>query len=88
MAAATSHKGRLLVWGLVAVLFVMHQDCWFWDNRTLVFGFLPIGLFYHALFSLAAGLTWALANNFAWPEEIEAWAAEGDERLSSEGGRQ
>jgi len=62
----------------VVALFVLHQDFWWWDNRTLVLGFMPIGLFYHMIFSIAAGLTWALANKLAWPEEIEAWAAEGE----------
>ncbi len=37
----------------VAVLYVLHQDTWFWDTaRPLVFGFLPIGLFYHAAYSV------------------------------------
>ena len=43
-----------------------------------MFGFLPIGLAYHALFSLAAGLVWYLAVRFAWPAELEAWADQGD----------
>ncbi len=66
------------VWVLVAVLAVLHYDFWYWDDRTLVFGFLPIGLAYHALYSLAAGLVWYLAVRFAWPEELEAWADETD----------
>ena len=33
---------------LVAALYALHQDIWFWrEARPLVFGFLPIGLFYH-----------------------------------------
>ncbi len=63
-----------LVWLAVAALFVLHQDFWWWSDRTLVLGFLPIGLAYHAAFSLAAGLVWALANKHAWPEELERWA--------------
>ena len=66
------------MWLSAAALFVLHQDFWWWDNRTLVFGFLPVSLAYHALFSLAAGSIWALANKFAWPADIEAWAAETD----------
>ncbi len=69
---------RKTVWVLVAVLAVLHYDFWYWDDRTLVFGFLPIGLAYHAVFSLAAGLVWYLAVRFAWPEELEAWADETD----------
>ncbi|QNN21653.1 DUF3311 domain-containing protein [Planctomycetales bacterium ZRK34] len=69
---------RKIVWLLVIALFVLHQDFWFWDNRTLVFGFLPIGLFYHAMFSFAAAGVWLLAVKFAWPDEIEQWADQTD----------
>ncbi|MCP3914989.1 MAG: DUF3311 domain-containing protein [bacterium] len=62
------------VWILVGVLAVLHWDFWWWDNKTLVFGFMPIGLLYHACFSCAAALTWALAVRYAWPDELEAWA--------------
>ena len=32
------------------LLYALHQDFWFWrEARPLVFGFLPIGLFYHAV---------------------------------------
>ena len=49
-------KRALLVLGFIA-LYVLHQDVWFWRSaRPLVFGFLPIGLFYHACFSVAAAL--------------------------------
>ena len=41
----------------VVVLYALHQDIWFWRTaRPLVFGFMPIGLFYHACFSVAAAL--------------------------------
>ena len=63
--------GTVLVWCAAAVLFVLHQDYWLWDDRTLVLGFLPIGLAYHALYSIAAGVLWACAVRFAWPSELE-----------------
>jgi hypothetical protein len=52
----------------------MHHDFWWWDDRTLVLGFLPIGLAYHASFSVAASLLWLLALRWAWPAHLEAWA--------------
>lgn len=57
----------------VVALYLLHQDFWFWNSaRPLVFGFLPVGLFYHAAYSLAvAGLMWALVR-FAWPAHLEA----------------
>ena len=56
----------------VAALYLLHQDYWFWDSeRPLVFGFLPIGLFYHAVYSLTvAALMWALVR-YAWPAHLE-----------------
>jgi hypothetical protein len=62
---------RNVVIALVIVLAVFHQDFWLWDDASLVFGFLPIGLAYHILFSLMAGLVWAMAVRFAWPTYIE-----------------
>ena len=57
---------------IVAVLYVLHQDFWFWrDARPLVFGFLPIGLFYHAVFTVAtSGVLWLLVKA-AWPSHLE-----------------
>src|SRR5262245_42201383 len=49
-------KRSLLVLAFT-VLYFLHQDVWFWGTaRPLVFGFVPIGLFYHACFSVAAAL--------------------------------
>ncbi|MCA9128168.1 MAG: DUF3311 domain-containing protein [Planctomycetales bacterium] len=55
------------VWLIVMLLVILHQDDWFWENSTLVFGIVPIGLFYHACLSLAAAFTWFLATRYAWP---------------------
>ena len=57
---------------LAAVLYALHQDVWFWrTSRPLVFGFLPIGLFYHAAFTVAcAGLMWVLVT-IAWPAHLD-----------------
>jgi len=58
---------KYAVWGLVLLLAILHHDLWFWDDSTLVGGIMPIGLFYHACISMAAGFTWFLATKFAWP---------------------
>ena len=62
---------KTLVWGLVIVLIVLHQDFWFWDDATLVAGFCPIGLLYHMGISLAAGLTWILVIKYEYPNEVD-----------------
>ena len=73
------------LWIAIVVLIVLHQDNWFWDDGTLVFGFLPIGLFYHAGISLAAATTWYLATQFCWPTNLVGETAEG--ASAPEGGR-
>lgn len=57
---------------VAAVLYLLHQDVWFWRSaRPLVFGALPIGLFYHVCFVVAAsGLMWLLVAA-AWPSHLE-----------------
>ena len=61
------------------VLAVLHQDVWNWDNPDLVFGFMPVGLAYHAAYSLVAAAFWALVVKFAWPTKLEEWAEGRDE---------
>ena len=75
---------RVLLIFLVVILYVLHQDFWFWDTaHPLIFGFLPISLFYHASFSLVASLLMWLLVKHAWPSqlerEIEDEPPEGDE---------
>ncbi len=63
---------RGLIYGLIVLLAILHQDFWWWDDSdTLVLGFLPIGLAYHAFVSLVAGLLWALAVKYCWPADAE-----------------
>jgi len=58
------------------VLAVLHQDVWNWDNANLVFGFLPVGLAYHAAYSIVAAAFWAIVMKVAWPTRLEEWADE------------
>jgi len=60
------------------VLFVLHHDFWNWARTDLVLGFLPVGLAWHAGFSVVAALFWWLVSKFAWPTAIEQWADETD----------
>ena len=64
-------KNALLA-AAVVLLYALHQDIWFWrEARPLVFGFLPIGLFYHAVYTLAASLLFAVLVKLAWPSHLE-----------------
>jgi hypothetical protein len=63
---------KLLLVLAVGVLYILHQDIWNWRTAyPLVFGFVPIGLFYHACFSVAAALVMWLLVTFAWPSHLE-----------------
>ncbi len=74
---------KKVVFGIVILLAVIHQDFWWWGDKTLQFGFIPTGLLYHAIFSCMAAGIWFAATKFAWPSEIEAWAESSDEAHDS-----
>ena len=70
---------RPLVYFLLILLFLLHQDFWLWGNGKLMLGFLPIGLAYHIVFSLLSALVWFLAVRFAWPTDLEGEEEGGSE---------
>jgi hypothetical protein len=79
-------KRALLALAVVAV-YVLHQDIWFWRTaRPLVFGVVPIGLFYHAGFSVTASLLMLLLVKFAWPAHLEAEVESATAGEAAEGG--
>lgn len=62
---------------LLVLVTLLHQDFWLWDRiDPLIFGFLPIGLAYHAGISIAAAGVWALATAFCWPKHLEVAESE------------
>lgn len=62
---------------LVLVFYLLHQDSWFWQvARPLVFGFLPIGLFYHAAFTVACALLLGLLVKYAWPAHLDVGSSD------------
>nr|MBR9809549.1 hypothetical protein [bacterium] len=75
---------KRIIFIVFVLLLLLHQDSWNWDNANLVLGFMPVGLFYHACYSLVAALFWGIVMKVAWPTELEEWA-EG-EADQSEGG--
>lgn len=63
---------KRLVIALVVLLIVLHQDFWWWDSvDPLVFGFMPIGLAWHVLISIAASFVWYLASRYCWPAGVD-----------------
>jgi hypothetical protein len=58
---------------VVVAMYALHQDFWFWrDARPLVFGVLPIGLAYHAAYTIAvcAMLAWLVRRH--WPAHLDS----------------
>ena len=63
-----THVRYLAVLAIVT-LVVLHQDWWNWSAvRPFVLG-LPVGLWYHAMYTLAAAGLMALLVRYFWPEE-------------------
>jgi hypothetical protein len=62
---------KWLLAAVVTAVLILHQDWWLWTDKTLVFGFLPSGLAYHAVYCLVATATMWLLVRYAWPADIE-----------------
>ncbi|MCI0620105.1 MAG: hypothetical protein L0387_00240 [Acidobacteria bacterium] len=70
------HFMQVILAGIVIIVYALHQDLWLWRSaRPLVFGFVPIGLFYHACYSLLCAGLMALLVKFAWPASLDAPAS-------------
>jgi Protein of unknown function (DUF3311) len=63
---------RILLFLGISAAYLVHQDFWNWTRvEPLLFGFLPIGLWYHAAYSLLASALMWLVVKFAWPRSLE-----------------
>ena len=55
-----------------ALLIVLHQDFWNWSKvDPRLFGFLPIGLTYHAVFAIACSVLMFSFVRLIWPRHLE-----------------
>lgn len=61
---------RSLAFAALGLLFLLHNDWWFWNDGRIVLG-LPIGLLYHVVYMLATAAVMALVVRFAWPDHLE-----------------
>ena len=63
---------RALALLVVLVLYALHQDVWNWRQvHPLLGGFLPVGLAYHAGFSVLSSLSLLLLVKLVWPHYLE-----------------
>jgi uncharacterized oligopeptide transporter (OPT) family protein len=66
---------------LAAVVYLLHQDCWNWkEYQPLIFGFLPVGLAYHAAYSIVAAIMMAAFVKWAWPKHLEDLQPHNDDK--------
>jgi hypothetical protein len=57
---------------VVLIVYVLHQDVWlFRAAQPLVFGFVPVGLAYHAAYCVLCALLMWLLVRVAWPSRLE-----------------
>jgi hypothetical protein len=57
---------------IVLLVYALHQDVWLWRQAgPLVFGVLPVGLAYHAVYTLAVPLLMAYLIRRLWPAHLE-----------------
>ncbi len=58
---------------VLLAFFALHQDVWFWRSaEPLVFGVLPVGLAWHAGYTLAVSVIMAVLVRRSWPAHLEA----------------
>ncbi|WCJ59979.1 DUF3311 domain-containing protein [Fontisphaera persica] len=70
-------RKKILLAAFLVVVYLLHQDFWNWRKiEPLIFGFLPIGLAYHAGYSILASITMAVLVKFAWPAELDKTESE------------
>ena len=69
---------KYVIWTMVALLVLLQQDYWQWDDTTLVAGFLPYTLVYHAGISLGAAVLWFMVTKFCWPDALDSIVPENE----------
>ena len=62
---------RGLLYAALVLLFLLHQDLWFWNDARKVAG-MPVGLTYHVAYCLVASALMALLVRFDGPSDTDA----------------
>ena len=63
------------LWAAVALLYLLHNDLWLWDDASLVLG-LPVGFLYHLVYCGVAALLMAALVRWDWPRARETTASQ------------
>lgn len=64
-------RWRKPLYAALVLLYLLHNDLWYWNDPRLVFG-LPIGLVYHIAFAVATSIVLSLLVIYAWPDYLDA----------------
>jgi hypothetical protein len=63
---------KIILFLLVALVYALHQDVWNWHTADpMIFGFLPIGLAYHAAYAIGCAALMAVLVLTAWPKHLD-----------------
>jgi hypothetical protein len=63
---------KILITALILVVYALHQDWWNWRSvEPLILGLLPVGLAYHAGYSVLTAILMAILVKIAWPTHLE-----------------
>ena len=57
--------------GLLAAMYVLHNDWWLWGDRRFIGG-LPVGLVYHVLYMVVTALVLTIVVHLAWPTHLDS----------------
>jgi hypothetical protein len=64
-----------ILYVVLVVLYLLHNDLWLWNNASLIAG-IPAGLLYHIVYCFAATLMMLALVRFAWPANLETQVGE------------
>lgn len=63
---------RMIGASILVAMYILHQDVWLWrEARPLVFGIFPIGLFYHAAYTVGVSLVLVVLVRLLWPQHLD-----------------
>lgn len=70
---------KTVIWLVLVALVLLHHDFWFWDDASLIGGWMPIGLLYHIALSFVASVFWFVVVKLAWPVAQPVESSETDD---------
>ncbi len=56
---------KIVLYSLLVLLFVLHNDFWLWDNPQIVLG-IPVGLLYHIVYCFVATILMAIIVKYTF----------------------